>query len=340
MKRFKRLLVCFPAKPIRKCSGSAPARRVCRSVPGRAHIAVVLLIGIVLGSVAAAEAGQGVLVDADTQYRYAEHLFSSGAYLSAISEYRRFNFLFPQDPRREAAMFGIGDAFMALGQWGQAVQAFSSLLQNFADGSFAEKSYFRISDALLEMGRTASAVTNLFNLAKITDNVDAGDEAFYRIGWIYLKMAEWRLAQESFAKISAKNRAAYRLRELDAQVNEAAAEKRKRPGLAGALSIVPGGGYVYCERYQDALIALLLNGGLILAAAEAFQNELYALGGVIAFVEVGFYAGNIYGSVASAHKYNRRQDQKAFERMKKNFNINLSARPATKGLELALKIPF
>ena len=40
----------------------------------------------------------------------------------------------------------------------------------------------------------------------------------------------------------------------------------------------------------------MLNAGLILSAWEAFDNELYALGGVISFVEFGFYAGNIYGA--------------------------------------------
>ena len=29
------------------------------------------------------------------------------------------------------------------------------------------------------------------------------------------------------------------------------------------------------------------------------------LAAVISFVEFGFYAGNIYGAVSSAHKYNR-----------------------------------
>lgn len=28
-------------------------------------------------------------------------------------------------------------------------------------------------------------------------------------------------------------------------------------------------------------------------------------GGVITFVETGFYSGNIYGSITAAHKYNK-----------------------------------
>jgi len=73
------------------------------------------------------------------------------------------------------------------------------------------------------------------------------------------------------------------------------------------LSVIPGAGYLYLERYQDALISLLVNTALIFAAYEAFDNDLYVLGGIISFVELGFYAGNIYGATTSAHKINRSQ---------------------------------
>ena len=116
--------------------------------------------------------------------------------------------------------------------------------------------------------------------------------------------------------------------------------RRKNPGLAGALAIVPGVGYLYCERYQDALIALLVNGGLIWAACEAFHNDLYALVAVITFVEVGFYAGNIYGSVSSAHKYNRKNERQWIDNLRRRLKVDLAGRPANMGFELSLRYTF
>ena len=88
------------------------------------------------------------------------------------------------------------------------------------------------------------------------------------------------------------------------------------------------------------MIALLVNGGLIWAAYESFSNELYALGSVITFVELGFYAGNIYGSVASAHKFNRKNERRWIENLRKNLKVGLASRYENRGLELSLRYTF
>jgi hypothetical protein len=103
---------------------------------------------------------------------------------------------------------------------------------------------------------------------------------------------------------------------------------------------VPGGGQLYCARYQDALTAFLINAGLIWAAWEAFDNELYALGGVIGFVEFGFYAGNIYSASASAHKYNRDRSADFRDYLNQRRQTPLSLAPAPGGAALCLKVDF
>ena len=108
-----------------------------------------------------------------------------------------------------------------------------------------------------------------------------------------------------FGEISPDNQKRYGVMQVRRSLGESDSIPRKNPTIAGLLSVVPGAGQIYVGRYKDALTAFIVNAGLILATVEAFDNELYALGGVIGFVEFGFYAGNIYGTVSSAHKYNR-----------------------------------
>jgi hypothetical protein len=93
------------------------------------------------------------------------------------------------------------------------------------------------------------------------------------------------------------------------KLEEADEIPEKIPGLAGTLSLIPGAGYLYLGRYRDAATAFLLNAALIGATWEAFDNGNEILGGLLGVVEAGFYSGNIYGSVSSAHKYNRDQVQ-------------------------------
>ncbi|MEZ4550715.1 MAG: hypothetical protein R2860_13730 [Desulfobacterales bacterium] len=93
----------------------------------------------------------------------------------------------------------------------------------------------------------------------------------------------------------------------------------KRPLTAGLLSVIPGGGYLYCGRYQDALTAFFINSALIYAAWECFDKELYGLGGIITVIETGFTRGSIYGGISSAHKFNQARENEFVRDLKRNI---------------------
>lgn len=111
----------------------------------------------------------------------------------------------------------------------------------------------------------------------------------------------------------------------------------KNPRAAGVFAVIPGGGFLYCERYHDALVTFLLNAGLMAAAYKAYDNDNIPLAGVIGFVETGFYTGNIYGSISSAYKYNLAQTIKILNR---EFSIRPTIDPIQKGYGLSLNYQF
>ena len=281
-----------------------------------------------------------IIISPDKQFDFAEYYFSNKDYLMAVAEYNRFIYFFPGDQRVETAMYRIGMSYYLGRHFKEAVNSFRAVIDRYVDTDLSIKSYFMISEAHVKLNAFGSAIINLNNLITITHDEDVKDEAYYRIGWIYIETASWEKARLNFSKISAKNKDKYKLERLNAELNKERSIPKKNPDLAGFLSIIPGAGYLYCERYQDALIAFLLNGGLILAAYESFDDNNNALGGVIAFVEFGFYAGNIYGAVTSAHKYNRKQTGQFIEKLKTNTKINLSADVKNKGVCLAFEFIF
>jgi tetratricopeptide (TPR) repeat protein len=234
----------------------------------------------------------------------------------AVAEYNRFIYFFPEDQRVETAMYRIGMSYYFGRHFKEAVNSFRAVIDRYVDTELSIKSYFMISDAHVNLNTFGPAIINLNNLITITQDEDIRDEAYYRIGWICIETASWEKARLYFSKISAKNKDKYQLERLNAELNKERSIPQKKPDLAGFLSIIPGAGYLYCERYQDALIAFLLNGGLILAA------------------------GNIYGAVASAHKYNRKKTGQFIEKLKNNTKISLSADVENKGVCLAFKFVF
>jgi tetratricopeptide (TPR) repeat protein len=281
-----------------------------------------------------------IIISPDKQFDLAESYFSNKDYLMAVGEYKRFIYFFPGDERVETAMYRIGMSYYLDGHFNKAVDSFKAVIHRYVDTDLSIKSYFMISQAHVKLNTLGLAIINLNNLITLTGDEDVRDEAYYRLGWIYIEMASWEKARLYFSRISAKNKTKYRLERLTDELNKEKLIPKKDPGLAGFLSIMPGAGYLYCERYQDALIAFLLNGGLICAAYESFDDNNNALGGVIAFVEFGFYAGNIYGAATSAHKYNRKQTVNFIEKLKNNTKINLSTNVKNKGVCLAFEFIF
>jgi hypothetical protein len=187
---------------------------------------------------------------------------------------------------------------------------------------------------------TEQAILDLHNLMALSSAADVIDRARYELGWLHVDQGRWVDADLAFGRISPDNQDRFQVADLKKALARSEAIPIKHPTTAGLLSIVPGGGQLYCNRYQDALTAFLINAGLIWAAWEAFDNEQYALGSVISFVGFGFYAGNIYGAVSSAHKYNRDRISEYREGLYPRRQMSLSLAPAPEGALLCLTIRF
>ena len=305
--------------------------RCCVSPSALFFLVVLLLTGY-------ANAGNQVIIDADQQYQYAETCFASGDYETAIGEYKRFMHFFPEDTRVEKAMFSIAMSDFHRERFQEAVTAFTEVQNRFQNTPLSVQSAFMISGCYLRMHDTGNAIITLHNLLMQTGDTDVRDEAQNAMGWIYIERGEFEKAMSVFQKISLKNQSRYVVDMLSAELEKDMLIPRKNPQVAGVLSILPGGGFFYCERYQDALVALLLNGALILASWEAFDQGNPALGSIIAVVEFGFYAGNIYGGITSAHKFNDKKTKGFIESLKEKTKIGVSG--AKGGLQLSVQIPF
>jgi len=79
----------------------------------------------------------------------------------------------------------------------------------------------------------------------------------------------------------------------------------KSEALAGILSaIIPGAGKIYTEEYVDGITAFLLTGLFAYLAYTNFEHNHPTRAWIFTALGAGFYAGNIYGSVASAQIFN------------------------------------
>ncbi len=91
-------------------------------------------------------------------------------------------------------------------------------------------------------------------------------------------------------------------------------------------------GQLYTERPQQAGIAFALNGAFIYGAVEAWENENFALAGILSLFELGWYGGNIFNAMNNAQQYYRCQRDSFLQQLQQRLDLSLGWRNNKPGL--------
>ena len=283
----------------------------------------VLLLSVLLAVVLLPyQARAGSPENDNKQFEFAEQLFTEKDFNRAITEYKRFIFLFPDNNLCEKASFRICESHFRAGRWVGAIASSRKFIEEFPHSPmFNDALYLKgISEKNLKMYDEA-----LSSFKSIIESYSEPlrNKAFYQVALMYVEMENWGSAREYFLKVSDQNTLYPSACLFSSGLENIDNLPHKSPALAGTFAaIIPGAGHLYTERPQDALIAFLLNGAFIWAAVELFNDDNYVAGGVVSFFELGWYSGNIYSAVSSAHKYNRRVKGEFIQNLKNKCNVS------------------
>ncbi|MDA3790114.1 MAG: tetratricopeptide repeat protein [Desulfobacula sp.] len=284
-----------------------------------------------------------MVITSDMQYEYAEKLFTGKDYGTAIVEFKRFVHFFPDSQLNDHAQFKIGVCLFNLKKFHDAARIFNEIIMGNKENEITKESFFLQSKAFMEMGNTGYAQVVLQNYLNLANDRETKDRVYFHLAQLHLKEARngksdsMALARDALSKISVPGADVYNTDQYIDLIKKAEQAPKKNPKLAGALAVIPGAGFFYVERYRDAFITFLLNTGLMYAAYTALDNDNKALAGVLGMVETGFYTGNIYGSISSAHKYNRAQTIKI---LNKEFSIIPTFNTGKNGYGLSFNYGF
>lgn len=284
-----------------------------------------------------------ITIDSNMQFRYAQSLFEQKDLDTSIIEFKRFVHFFPSDRRVFEAKYKIGTGLYLSGKYHEAAKIFNSLILEKADHEFKCQSVLLQSQAFRQMGNLGYARLILYNYLQLTPHVQVQDKIYSMLADLDVlaskgvDAAALEQAKAQLEKISDVGKQKYQSIDRVDTLDKALEVPQKDPATAGVMAVIPGGGFLYCERYQDALVSFLLNVGLMYASYEAFDEGHEALGGVLAFVETGFYSGNIYGSITAAHRHNRR---KKIQILNQSFDVFSNVDIEKQSLQLGLKLDF
>jgi len=278
-----------------------------------AHL-VYLLIGITFSIFGVCSVSRATDQPADLHeetpesYRFGMHLFKMGEYYRAITEFERYCFLFPNGPLIEKARFYIGEAFFLGKQYGDATTAFERFCSQFPKSSLLGKSLLLKGRCYIAMESYEKAYKSfrevLDSNAGSSDKRDAILESYA----LDLLLSDKKPSLPNIDKLAEQG--IFSREDVVAIKDYQAATSHKTyksPAVAGVLSaIIPGSGLLYCKRYGDFPIALVLNGLTIWLSTELYLDKLYVYAGFATALELGWYGGGIYHSVNSTYKYNKK----------------------------------
>lgn len=298
----------------------------------------VLALGIFFLEVVPAFPSQ-ITIHSEDQFTYARTRMQEGAYVRAVEEFERFIRLFPESPDVAEARYLMGMCYIEVQRYGQARETLSLISRPDGTDPIADKALFLIGESYYRENKPEEAANYFSKVLDKDPSPSLRDAASYRLGWARMRENRWHEASDSFRGVTRDSPLHNSALALEKDSLKGMDLPYKNPTNAGILAgLVPGLGHAYVGRYKSAIVSFLLNGLFIWATVESFHRDHDALGGALALVEAGWYAGNIYGAVNATHKYNRKLQDDFRKSLNDRFNLHLIAsKDGRLGLSLAVR---
>lgn len=254
--------------------------------------------------------------EASNVLSFANQLLEETDTYRAITEYKRFLYLRPDDPEAGFARHAIGLAYFRDKSWEPAVAAFNDVMDAPEAAAWHKSAQLLIGESWFQKGDFALALDAFEAFSKNHADDESRLDAGMRSAQCLFLLDNAPLALSRSRRQAAEDPGNLRAGDFARVMEESNRIPRKSPRWAGTLSaLLPGAGQLYINRPRDAGISFLLNGGLIAMAVLAFHQDEPVAGGLISILELSWYSGNIYSAVNGAHKYNRLQRQRFIERL-------------------------
>lgn len=259
-------------------------------------------------------------------YEFGLALQTEGEHYRAITEFKRTLFLTrnTQSPLRELAAFNIGRSFLLGADYQQAARELENFVLSYPSSTLVYRAQLLRGRALIEADDFEVAEDTLLVALQGTPDSLAGVRLSLReeIAWGQVYRFKWPEAEASLQRAALIDPNDPRISGMLERVTRSSELRRKSPALAGALSaVLPGAGQAYVGNWGDGAVALLVNGLFIWGAVAAYEEDMPEVAGLIGFIELGWYGGNIFGAVNAARRFNRGERQGFVDSLEQDFRL-------------------
>jgi tetratricopeptide (TPR) repeat protein len=209
------------------------------------------------------------------RFTLARELYLAQRYDNAIDEFRDYYQQYPEDKNAARAMFLWGNCELLTGNADAADKVWRRVQREHPTSDWAARAGIKLG--LAEAGKN--------NWMESANNFN----------WLYEHSENYKSLGKELAQLAVKGK-----------------RMPRRDVTTGVIlsAVLPGAGQAYSGRWGDAAAALVITGGLGTLAVMSYLDRQYVGAGVLGFLGITFYAGNIYNGGDAAIQYNHRQELK------------------------------
>ncbi len=255
---------------------------------------------------------------------FGKNLYQNKEYYRAITEFKRFIFLFPKHGEVDDARVLIAKSYFLGKNYEECAKYIGK--HNIEVKQYGKKvdMLLILGDCYIKMKRYILAKEVFQTLIDTSKNAKTYNLAYLRLARLFVIEGKWQEASDAYANVKDDKELTLMAKKASAEIVKGVDIDKKNPVTAGILAaVLPGAGHLYVGRKQDAIVSFVLNSAFIWGIVEAFKGEKYVVGGVLCFFEFGWYGGNINGAVNGAYKYNDGERKNFQDSFFKNFDFSI-----------------
>jgi len=253
---------------------------------------------------------------------FADSLYKEQDYYRAITEYKRHLHRYPKDSDSDEVNFSIGFSYYQGNKYDAATPYFQKLSTD--SSPLSPSAQFLLGQNHLMAERYEPALREWRQFSYSHPNHSFRDAVHYQMSWVHFLKEDLQLMKKELSQIHA---APYQSRASAFMNSMSRWDERPSlsPWLAGIFSaILPGSGQWYTGRFWDGLSALVINSLFAYGIYYTLDRNYNVGAGVLTFVGIGFYGGNIASAIGSAHKYNQRTKTSLREEFRIKYGLKLN----------------
>ena len=244
------------------------------------------------------------------------HLVEAGNYDAAITEYKRFLFFHPDDPRTGEVYYNIGLAYRAQSLWTEAIAALRTATHYAIDRESKSEYQLALAVTLIATKNYDLAELELIKVMLRNPSAQLHRRMLFLQAVLYIYQFRWEEARSVGREYTTDER-------LEALFDAAADTPQKSANVASVLSkVLPGLGQVYVGDWRDGLNALLLNGALGFLTVDAVLDEHYTDAALwVSLVLLRYYRGNTFRAKTAVEQFNLQKSRQAAEAILQRLQV-------------------